>query len=533
MVVSVSPPASEVGLRALQAGGNAVDAAVAVALALAVTYPPAGNIGGGGFMMIHPADGPPVCIDYRETAPGTATATMFADSSETLGHRVVGVPGTLRGLELAHRKWGRLPWRDLVALAIELAEKGFALDRGLADSLNEIVRDSQRFSELRRVFGARSEAGWRAGDTLIQPDLAETLRQVAEHGAETLYSGAVAERLLAEMRAGGGLIESADLRAYQAREREPIHGVFRGYDIFAPPPPSSGGVCLVQMLKVLEAIDLRSQVRGSIPAIHFEIEAMRRAFLDRALYLGDPDFTSIPAFLTSKEYAKKLADSIDPDRASSSAELAPEITLAGEGSSTTHFSVIDGQGMAVANTYTLEQSYGSRVIPRGAGFLLNNEMGDFNWRPGHTDRSGKIGTKPNQIAPGKRMLSSQTPTIVAKDGKVVLVTGSPGGRTIINTVLGVLLNTLEFGQDARSAVDAPRFHHAWFPDVVKLESPFAGDSDGETRGFDASLIDGLRDLGHVVEVEVDHQGDAHTIHVVDGVYHGIADHRILGQAAGY
>jgi gamma-glutamyltranspeptidase/glutathione hydrolase len=325
------------------------------------------------------------------------------------------------------------------------------------------------------------------------------------------------------MQAGGGLITRDDLAGYHADVRTPVHGTYRGYDVYAPPPPSSGGICLIEMLNVLENFDLRKQGRWSPETLHLMTETMRRAYCDRARYLGDPDFVKVPSHLTSKEYARKLADQIDRKRATRSEDLAKDIPLAREGDSTTHFSIIDRDGLAVANTYTLERSYGSRVVVKGAGFLLNDEMIDFNWRPGVTDREGAIGTEPNQIAPGKRMLSSQTPTIVARNGKAVLVTGSPGSRTIINTVLGVTINVIDFDMDIRAAVDAPRLHHQWFPDVVRFE----GMADY------GPAVEQLQKMGH--KVASARQGDAHSIWIDSktGVIYGAADHRVSGQAVGY
>jgi gamma-glutamyltranspeptidase/glutathione hydrolase len=543
MVVSVSAPAAEVGLEILQKGGNAVDAAVATAFALAVTYPQAGNIGGGGFMVIHPGGkaalkkgtvplssrgqspfSEPVVIDYRETAPAAATRTMFSKDDSWYGHKVVGVPGTVRGLALAHRRFGKLPWKEVVLPAVKLAEEGFVLGESLANSLNWIVCSAKEFPELRRVYGkGEGTKDWQDGDLLIQKDLAATLRLLADEGPDAFYRGAIADKIAAEMEAGKGLLTKADLAGYQAKERSPIHGTYRGYDVYGPPPPSSGGICLVEMLNILENFDLRKHGRFSPETLHPMIEAMRRAYYDRAHYLGDADFVTIPAHLTSKEYARTLAQGIDLHKATPSEELAKEIPLAREGDSTTHFSIIDKDGMAVANTYTLERSYGSRVVVRGAGFLLNDEMMDFNWRPGFTDRQGTIGTEANQIAPGKRMLSSQTPTIVARDGKVVLVTGSPGSRTIINTVLCVLVNVLDYEMDIRAAVDAPRLHHAWFPDVVRFEG---------MREY-ATTVEHLRQMGHTVQGT--RQGDAHSIWVDPrtGHYWGAEDRRISGQAASY
>jgi gamma-glutamyltranspeptidase/glutathione hydrolase len=530
MVVSVSPSATAVGREVLQQGGNAVDAGVATALALAVTFPEAGNIGGGGFMVVHPAcGGEPVVIDYREAAPQAATRERFATLDSRLGHKAVGVPGTVHGLALAHRRFGALPWKSVVTPAVRLAQDGFVLDANLAASLNRVVAASPSFAELCRVYGKEGgRAPWAAGDRLLQPDLATTLRRIAEEGADAFYRGAIAVRIADEMKEGGGLITKADLAAYRAVIRKPLCAAFRGYDVYCPPAPS-GGVVLVEMLNCLENFDLKKQGRWSPATVHLMIEAMRLAYFDRACYLGDPDFVEIPDFLISKAYSRTLARRIDPHQAASSEALAAtrHIVLAPEGRDTTHFSIIDESGLAVANTYTLERSYGSRVVVRGAGFLLNNEMGDFGWRPGHTDRSGVIGTEPNLIEPGKRMLSSQTPTIVAKDGRAVLLVGSPGGRTIINTVLQILLNVLEFDMELTEAVDCPRFHHQWLPDRVVFEKQALASNPG--------LRVELSQLGHQVGKSVAHQGDAHSIWVdwQSGEFHGVADLRRNGCARGY
>jgi len=524
MVVSVSGPGSEVGKDILLKGGNAVDAAVATAFTLAVTYPAAGNIGGGGFMMIYPGAGAePVLIDYRETAPAASTKTMFATRESWYGHLVVGVPGTVRGLALAHQKFGKLKWKEVVEPAVRLAEKGFAIDSNLANSLNNILGNAKDYPELQRVLGKNGKAEWEAGDRLTQPDLANTLRLIGDHGPVAFYKGEIADKIVAEMKAGNGLISKEDLAHYEAKARTPIHGTYRGYDVYGPPPPSSGGICLVEMLNILESFDLPKRSRTSPETVHLMIESMRRAYCDRARYLGDADFVKIPAKLTTKEYARELARTIDKGKATRSEDLAKDIPLTKEGDSTTHFSVIDRDGMAVSNTYTLERSYGSHVVVKGAGFLLNDEMMDFNWKPGVTDYKGRIGTEPNQIAPGKRMLSSQTPIIVAKNGKAFLVTGSPGSRTIINTVLCIVVNVIDFDMGLQEAVDAPRLHHQWFPDEVRFE----GLSEYP------ALVEGLRKMGH--RVFATRQGDAHSI-LVDpktGVYHGAADHRISGKATGY
>ncbi len=524
MVVTVSGPASDVGLAVLQKGGNAVDASVAVAFALAVTHPTAGNIGGGGFMLVHPASGDPTFFDYREVAPGKATKDMFKDYKRHDTALVVGVPGTVRGLELAHKRFGKLPWKDVVMPAVVMAEKGFKMEPSLVRSLNGAVKNATNHPELARVYGKDGKPGWSEGDTLVLPDLGKTLRLIAEVGPDAFYKGPIADLIAKEMEAGGGLITKDDLAKYQAKERKPVRGTYRGHGIVSAPPPSSGGTCLVEMLNILENYDLKKQGRWSKETLHVMIESMRRAFCDRAQWLGDPDFTKIPDHLTTKEHAAKLVKEIDLAKATPSTALAKEMQLSGESEETTHFSIVDKDGMAVSNTYTLEGGYGSRVVVKGAGFILNNEMNDFNWSPGVTDKTGKIGTPPNLIVPGKRMLSSMTPTIVTKNGKVLLVTGSPGGRTIINTVLCVVVNVVDFDMDIQAAVDAPRMHHQWFPDSVSIEN----------RPVVAPAIPQLKEMGHTVKT-VNGQGDAHSI-LVDpktGAYVGAADKRIQGKAAGY
>ena len=529
MVVAVSPPAVEAGAEVLAEGGSAVDAAVTVALAMAVTYPPAGNIGGGGFMMIHPpgATDEAVCIDYREVAPAAATVDMFQLGETRFSRKIVGVPGTLRGLELAHKKYGKLPWKRLVEPAIELAEQGFELDAALAESLTAVwAADATRpMSEFRRVFAPPDGKAWREGDRLVQSDLASTMETIRDHGAAGFYEGRVADLLVQEMKRHDGLITHSDLKNYKAVIRKPVRTTFRGYDILGPPPPSSGGTAICEMLNILENFDLRSKGPLTADSVHLTVEAMRRAYLDRARYLGDPDFAEIPPKLVSKSYAAELASQISPMKATDSLKLAPEIPVVAEGPSTTHFSVIDGSGLAVSNTYTLEYPYGSRVIVQGAGFLLNNEMGDFNWKPGHTDTLGRIGTKANIVAPGKRMLSSQTPTIVARDNKAVVITGSPGGRTIINTVLNVLLNRLEYRLSPAECVSFPRFHHQWLPDQIRYEQ-----LDDEYP----TLKSKLRQRGHNLSDGPRRQGDAHSIFIDEetGVRTGVADPRINGLAVG-
>lgn len=524
VVVCVSPPAADVGLAVLKKGGNAVDASVAVAFAMAVTWPEAGNIGGGGFMMVAPPGKDVRCVEYRETAPAAAKVDLFADGKVTgFDHRAAGVPGTVRGLGLAHKTYGKLAWKELVMPAVKLAEEGFAVNAVLAAGLNRVLADPlTRNAEFKRVYGKPDGSKWQAGDTLVLKDLGKTLRLIAEKGPEAFYTGETADLIEKEMKDGGGLITKADLAAYKANERTPITTTYRGFDVYGPPPPSSGGVTLVQMLNVLENYDLKKFGHLSPEATHLTIEAMKRAYANRALYLGDPDFTVIPPHLTTKEYGKVLAHKIDAKKATPAAELTPDIKLAEESESTTHFSVIDKSGMAVSNTYTLENSYGNRVVVRGAGFVLNNEMTDFNPKPGVTTAKGQIGTKPNLVAPGKRMLSSMTPVIVQKDGNTVLVTGSPGGRTIINTVLCVVTGVIDYDLPVEQAVSAPRLHHQWLPDVVRFEGVKPH----------ADLVAKLTAMGH--KVTEARQGDAHTIWIdpKTGVRVGAADKRLDGKAVG-
>ncbi len=524
VVVCVSPTAAEVGLAVLKRGGNAVDAAVATAFALAVTWPEAGNLGGGGFLMVAPPGREVRCIEYRETAPAAAKVDLFADGTVSgLDHKAAGVPGTVRGLALAHELYGKLPWKDLVTPAVRLAEDGFPVNAVLAARLNRVLADPKTTNaEFQRVYGKPGGGKWAAGDRLVLVDLGRTLRRIADKGADGFYTGPTADLIEQEMKAGGGLITQADLAAYRAHQRKPVHTTFRGFDVYGPPPPSSGGVCLALMLNMLEEFDLKSKGRWDVETNHLIIEVMKRAYADRARHLGDPDFTRIPDHLTTKDYAKKLVAGIDPQKATPPAELAPDIPIDRESDSTTHFSVIDRNGMAVSNTYTLENDFGNRVVVRGAGFILNNEMTDFNPRPGFTSSSGLIGTKPNRIAPGKRMLSSMTPVIVMKDGQPVLITGSPGGRTIINTVLGVVLNVTEFGMSVPEAVAAPRLHHQWLPDEVRFEAP---------KQY-PDLVAGLKKRGHAV-IE-SRQGDAHSIGIdpKSGIRMGVADRRIDGRALG-
>ncbi len=474
MIVSASGIASEIGANVLRDGGNAVDAAVATAFALAVTHPAAGNVGGGGFLVFRSANGEAVCYDFREMAPAGASSAMFLKEGkydfETHhnSYIAVGVPGTVAGLHLAWSDRGKLPWRRLVAPAIDLARDGFPVTRGLAASLNGVLNEMKKYPASYSQFSIDGRA-YKVSEILKQPDLAKTLERIAEHGPAGFYAGETAVLIEQEMKSHGGLITREDLKAYEAKRREPVRGTYRGYDIISMPPPSSGGTAIVQMLNILEGYDLESKGYGSSQNVHLIAEAMRRAFADRAQHLGDPDFNpEMPvARLTSKDYSAELRLTINPDCASKS---SPEtFAWPHESDETTHLSVVDAERNAVALTYTLEESYGSKIVVPGAGFLLNNEMGDFNAAPDLTTTDGLIGTAPNLAAPRKRMLSSMSPTIVVKDGKLFMVTGSPGGRTIINTVLLTIVNAIDFGMNAQEAVDAGRFHHQWLPDRIVYE----------------------------------------------------------------
>ncbi|MCC7186342.1 MAG: gamma-glutamyltransferase [Acidobacteria bacterium] len=527
VVVSASDIASDIGASVLARGGTAVDAAVATAFAMAVTYPTAGNIGGGGFMIVRLPDGTATTFDFREKAPGKSTPTMYLDAQGNInrnltaaGYLAPGVPGTVRGLAMAHSRFGKLPWRDLVQPSADLARKGFRVSASLASGLNrEVAGPMKAFPGSVAAYGRPDGKPWTAGDTIVLGDLAKTLGAIAADGPDAFYTGWIADTIEKAMAANGGLITKADLAAYQAKERQPVRGTFLGYEIISMPPPSSGGTAIIEMLNMLEALEIQKLPRLSAEAIHLTTEARRRAFLDRARHLGDPDFSEIPvARLISKPYGKELASGINRKQASSSTELGKDIvTLPGEESDeTTHFSVADRSGMAVSLTYTLEGGYGSHLVIPGTGFLLNNEMGDFNKKPGTTNLTGDIGTPANLIAPGTRMLSSMTPVIVARSGRLVLVTGSPGGRTIINTSLDVVLGVTAWGLNGREAVDAPRMHHQWLPDRLSIEAD----------GVSAEVLAALKTLGHDVRMG-GVQGSAQSIwvHPNTGAIYGIADKR--------
>ncbi len=477
IVSSVSRLASEAGVEALKQGGNAIDAAVATAFVLAVTWPSAGNIGGGGFLVYHGEDGDATTYDFREKAPLAATERMYlgldgnvVNNSNHIGILAVGVPGTVAGLYKAHQDRGSLPWADLVAPAVRMAREGIPITYALQSGFS---RNSRRFASYpasAAKFSRQDGSPYELGDTWVQPDLAHTLELIQERGRDGFYQGENAQRLAEFMAANGGIITAQDLAKYEAIEREPIRGSYRGYEIISMPPPSSGGVVLVEMLNILEGFDLKAMGHNSAQYLHVVTESMRRAYADRAEFLGDPDFNEgMPlAQLMDKDYAAELRETIDMDRKS---ESDPEnFANIYESEETTHFSIVDKDGNMVSMTYTLEFGYGSGIVVAGGGYLLNNEMGDFNAVPGVTNRRGLIGTAPNLVAPEKRMLSSMTPTIVAEDGKPVFAVGSPGGKTIINTTLQLILNVIDHGFNIAESVEAGRIHHQWLPDVTSMET---------------------------------------------------------------
>jgi gamma-glutamyltranspeptidase/glutathione hydrolase len=530
MVASQNAIASQVGMEVLLAGGHAVDAAVATAFALAVVHPAAGNIGGGGFLLVRPARGTAAVYDFREQAPSAASPTMFLVDGRYDRERhhqsplAVGVPGTVAGLHQAWLDNGRLPWKGLLQPAITLAREGFMVSDGLARSLRDELPRMKPYPASLAQFSRRG-APYEMGDLLKQEDLAKTLARIAEQGARGFYEGETAALVEKEMRARGGLITREDLRRYTVYRRPPLRGSYRGDEILTVPPPSGGGVVLLQCLNVLEGYDLKAMGVGSSRYVHHVAEALRRAFADRARFLGDPLFVKdMPVErLVSKPYASALRQTIRESRASVSSPATFEWPA--ESAETTHLSVVDAERNAVALTYTLEASYGSAIVVPGAGFLLNNEMGDFNAGPGLTDETGLVGTEPNLAAPGKRMLSSMTPTIVARDGRAYFVTGSPGGRTIPSTVLLTLLNVLDFGMNPQEAVDAPRFNHQWLPDVIRYER----------HGFPADVIEALRARGHELQ-EIAWQGgqgiaEAILVDANEGLLEGASDRRAPDGAA--
>jgi gamma-glutamyltranspeptidase / glutathione hydrolase len=532
MVVTRERHATEAGLKVLEGGGNAVDAAVAVGFALAVTHPSAGNIGGGGFMLIRLADGRTTFIDFRERAPGTASRNMYIDASgkatqdSVIGYRASGVPGTVRGFEYASQKYGKTSWAKLVAPAVELASKGFPLSYAQAQGLRGAAGGRGGsvglggFPESKRIF-LRDGKFYEPGEVFVQADLGKTLERIERLGAKDFYEGETATLLAKDMQEHGGLITVEDLKSYTAIERKPMEGTYRGYSIVTSPPPSSGGVGILQMLGVLEGTGFEKGGAGSASSVHFITEAMRRYFADRSEHLGDADFVKVPlTSLLAPTYIQKLRASIDPERATPSSEIHAAKFNGHESNETTHYSVADGDGNIAIVTYTLNGGYGSKVTATGLGFLLNNEMDDFAPKPGEANMYGLIQGEANAIAPHKTPLSSMTPTIVLKDGKPVLALGSPGGPTIINTVLEVTINFLDFKMNVQDAVNWPRFHHQWLPDELRMEP-----------GYSPDTVDLLEKRGYTVK-RVNAQGECAAIAFTNGWLEGAPDPRTEGTAQG-
>jgi len=527
MVVTVEPHATEVGVKVLASGGNAVDAAIAVGFALAVTHPGAGNLGGGGFMLLRMADGRTTFIDFRERAPLGATRDMYvgpdgkATRESMIGYRASGVPGTVRGMEYAWQKFGSKKWDELVAPAMNLASTGYALTDAEAASMQGAARGLAPYPESNRIF-LRGGKYYEMGDTFVQADLGRVLERIARLGANDFYEGETAALLAKDQKAHGGLITLEDLKAYKAIERKPLTGKYRGYDIVTSPPPSSGGVGILQMLGVLEGTDFATAGAGSAKAVHYMTEAMRHFFADRSQNLGDPDFVKVPiAAMLNPNYILKVRGAIDPEKATPSSQVKGTVFTGHESEQTTHYTIADDKGNVVAVTYTLNDQYGNKITANGLGFLLNNEMGDFASQPGIADASGRILGEADAIAPRKTPLSSMTPTIVLKDGKPFLALGSPGSQTIINTVLETMINVIDWKMNVQDAVNWPRFHHAWMPDALSMEP-----------GYSPDTVALLEKWGYNVHVG-QRQGDCDAILFSQGWLEGAADPRTGGLAKGY
>ena len=496
MVVTAQSKATQVGVEVLKQNGNAIDAAVAVGYTLAVVYPAAGNLGGGGFVTLQLADGRKTFIDFRETAPLAATANMYLDKDGNVipnlsmrGHLAVGVPGTVAGLEYLRAKYGTLPRARLIEPALRLAQQGFVLEQGDADMLREGTEDFRKDAPTAAIFLDRGQP-FVAGQKLVQGDLARTLRNVSARGSDGFYKGETAAALVAASKAGGGIITQADLDGYKVREMPPLECDYRGFHIVSAPPPSSGGVVLCEMLNILEGYPLANYGWGSARAVHYEIEAMRHSYVDRNFLLGDPDFVKNPlAQLLDKQYAAGIRATIDPQRAGNSAALKPGIEVR-EGTHTTHYSIADKFGNAISVTYTLNDWFGARVTAKGTGVLLNNEMDDFTSKAGVPNLYGLVQGEANRIEPGKRALSSMTPTIVLRDGKPWMIVGTPGGSRIITAVMHTMLNVIDYGMDIQEAVDAPRIHQQWLPEATFVEA----------RGLSPDTMALLTSMGHKLTV---------------------------------
>lgn len=522
MVVTSHFLATESALEVLKKGGNAIDAAVTAAFSLAVTQPRSGNIGGGGFMLISSErKNEVVAIDYREKAPSQATVDMFLDQQgnadsnlSRYSHLAAGVPGTVAGLVLALEQYGTITLKEAMAPAIQLAEEGFIVTPRFSDGLKDKEDMLKKWDSSRKVFYKADGSNYEPGDRFIQKDLAKTLKRISEKGASEFYQGETAELLVAEMAKHGGLIRMEDMKNYSPVIRKPVHGTYRGYDIYSMSPPSSGGAHVVQILNILEGYPISESGHNSARTIHLMAEAMKRAYADRSLYLGDEDFVVVPLKgLTSKEYAATLRATIDLEKATPSQTIAPGKPEPFESNETTHFSIVDKYGNAVSNTYTINFSYGSGIVVEGAGFLLNNEMDDFSAKPGVPNAYGLLGGEANKVEPDKRMLSSMSPTIVKQNDKNFLVTGSPGGSRIITTTLQVIMNVIDHNLNIQSAVAAPRIHHQWLPDEIRIE-----------EGLSADTIMMLKGMGHEVN-QKDSMGAIQSIMVKDGMMYGGADPR--------
>lgn len=531
MVASVDVMATQVGVDILKQGGNAVDAAVAVGYALAVTHPQAGNLGGGGFMLLRTKDGATTAIDFREMAPAGATRDMFLDeqgnpdSKKSLTSPLAsGTPGTVAGLSLALEKYGSLPLNSVVRPAIKLAQEGFIVNDALADDLKTYGSEVLPHHENSKAIFWKDGEPLKKGDKLVQQDLANSLTMIAENGPDAFYKGEIARQIAQQMQQKGGLITTDDLAAYQAVERTPVSGEYRGYQIFSMPPPSSGGIHIVQILNILENFDMNKYGFGSADAIQIMAEAEKYAYADRSEYLGDPDFVNVPwQALTSKTYAKSIAGQIDINKAKPSSEIRPGKLAPYESDQTTHFSVVDKDGNAVAVTYTLNTTFGTGIVAGNTGILLNNQMDDFSAKPGVPNVYGLVGGEANAVGPKKRPLSSMSPTIVVKDGKTWLVTGSPGGSRIITTVLQMVVNTIDFGMNVAEATNAPRFHHQWLPDELRVE-----------KGFSPDTLKLLEQKGQKVALK-EAMGSTQSIMVgPDGELYGASDPRSVDDlTAGY
>ncbi|QOQ81305.1 MULTISPECIES: gamma-glutamyltransferase [Comamonas] len=530
MVASEQELATQIGVDILKAGGNAVDAAVAVGFALAVALPNAGNIGGGGFMMVHDArSGKDIALDFREVAPRGASRNMYLDAAGKVidgkslyTHYAVGVPGTVAGMTHALSRWGSMPLARVMAPAIALADKGYPVSVTLAKTLEQEKKNMGRWPATQAVFW-RNGAPLQSGERLVQKDLAQSLRLISQQGAKAFYEGAIAQKIVAEMAPHVNALSLQDLRDYKVAEREPVRGSYRGYQIVTMPPPSSGGAHLIQILNMMERWPMNQWGADSAQSVHYMTEAMKLAYADRSEYLGDPDFVKIPLKgLISKSYASELAASIKPQQARPGKDIRPGRPQPYESDQTTHYSVVDKAGNAVAVTYTLNTNFGSGIVARGTGILLNNEMDDFSAKPGVANAYGLVGGDANAVQAGKRPLSSMTPTLVLKDGKPVLVTGSPGGARIITTVLQQIVNHIDFGMNPAEAAATPRFHHQWTPDELRVE-----------KGFSPDTLALLRQWGHKVALKAS-MGRTQTIEIRDGLLRGASDPRNPdGKTMGY